>query len=115
MQQGGVTRSRTPCSPWGPYIVDLTLTVQEESQMTVDLVVRGGTVVDGSGSVGYRADVGIQAGRIIEIGHVAGRGAREIDADGLLVTPGFIDGHTHLDAQVNWDPYGPSAWHGVTT
>ncbi|GAA4951714.1 amidohydrolase family protein [Yinghuangia aomiensis] len=85
-----------------------------------DLVIRGGTVVDGSGLPGYRADVGITGGRITRIGRIpreaSQRGTDEIDAAGHLVTPGFIDGHTHMDAQVFWDEQGScSAWHGVTT
>jgi N-acyl-D-aspartate/D-glutamate deacylase len=81
-----------------------------------DLVVRGGTVVDGSGAPRYRADVGVRAGRIVSIGRIRDRGVEEIDAEGQFVTPGFIDGHTHLDAQVNWDPLGTSVcWHGVTS
>jgi len=81
-----------------------------------DLVVRGGLVVDGSGADPFTADVGIRDGRIAAVGRVSGRGAREIDADGLVVTPGFIDGHTHLDAQLFWDKLGTnSCWHGVTT
>ncbi|NUU22303.1 MAG: amidohydrolase family protein [Streptomycetaceae bacterium] len=81
-----------------------------------DLVIRGGTVVDGSGLPGYRADVGVTAGRIVRIGRIPGRGRAEVDASGLVVTPGFIDGHTHMDAQVFWDEQGScSAWHGVTT
>ena len=84
--------------------------------MAIDLVLRGGTVVDGSGQKAFTADVAVKDGRIAEIGKVAGKGAREIDADGLLVTPGFIDGHTHFDAQINWDPLGTSScWHGVTS
>ena len=84
--------------------------------MTLDLVVRNGTVVDGSGAPRYRADVGIRAGRIVEIGRIRTQAARSIDADGLIVAPGFIDGHTHMDAQVAWDPYGScSCWHGVTS
>ena len=81
-----------------------------------DLVIRGGTIVDGSGSEPYRADVAITDGRIESIGRVNEPGSEEIDADGCVVTPGFIEGHTHLDAQVMWDPLGtPSCWHGVTT
>src|SRR5262249_37530345 len=84
--------------------------------MAIDLVVRGGTVVDGSGKPGFTADLAVEDGRIVEIGTVAAKGARELDADGLLVTPGFIDGHTHFDAQINWDPLGTSScWHGVTS
>jgi N-acyl-D-aspartate/D-glutamate deacylase len=83
--------------------------------MALDLVIRGGTVVDGSGKPRYGADLGIKDGRIVEIGKV-GDSARTIDADGLIVAPGFIDGHTHMDAQVAWDPLGScSCWHGVTS
>jgi len=82
----------------------------------VDLVVRGGTVVDGSGGAARTADVAVADGRIVEVGRVAARGRREVAADGLLVTPGFIDIHTHYDGQATWDPYiTPSSWHGVTT
>ena len=84
--------------------------------MSYDLVVRGGTVVDGSGLGSYRADVGVVGDRIAAIGRICDRGAKEVDAHGLAVTPGFIDCHTHLDAQFFWDPLGTnSCWHGVTT
>jgi N-acyl-D-amino-acid deacylase len=84
--------------------------------MAFDLVVRGGTVVDGSGRPRFRADVGVVDGRIARIGRIKDRGTEEIDAEGHLVTPGFIDGHTHFDAQVFWDGLGTCAsWHGVTS
>lgn len=81
-----------------------------------DLVIRGGTLADGSGEPVREADVAVEGGRIVAVGRVAERGRREIDAKGLLVTPGFVDIHTHYDAQVTWDPMlTPSSWHGVTT
>lgn len=81
-----------------------------------DLVVRGGTVANGLGSPLVEADVAITGGLIAEVGTVAGRGAEEIDAKGLLVTPGFVDVHTHFDGQATWDDrLVPSTWHGVTT
>jgi N-acyl-D-aspartate/D-glutamate deacylase len=84
--------------------------------MEYDLVIRGGTVVDGSGLPGERADVGIVGERIARIGRFRERGRHELDASGCVVTPGFVDGHTHMDAQVMWDPEGTSScWHGVTT
>jgi N-acyl-D-amino-acid deacylase len=84
--------------------------------MGLDLLIRNGTIVDGSGAARYRGDVGVRDGRIVEIGHVGSVAERTIDADGLIVAPGFVDGHTHMDAQVAWDPIGScSCWHGVTT
>jgi N-acyl-D-aspartate/D-glutamate deacylase len=81
-----------------------------------DLVIRGGRVVDGSGSPERVADVAVDGNVIAAVGKVGARGRREIDADGLLVTPGFVDIHTHYDGQATWDPYlTPSSWHGVTS
>lgn len=84
--------------------------------MTHDLVIRNGLVVDGTGAGPIRADVAVDGDRITEVGPVEGRGTRELDADGRYVTPGFVDIHTHLDAQLAWDPIGSSScWHGVTS
>ncbi len=81
-----------------------------------DLVIRNGTVIDGTGLPKYRADVGLSGDRIAAIGRIRERGKEEIDATGQVVSPGFIDGHTHMDSQVFWDPLGScSCWHGVTT
>jgi len=85
--------------------------------MAHDLIIRNGTIIDGTGAQGFRADVAIDGDRITALGDLsAAQAAREIDASGLIVSPGFIDLHTHLDAQVAWDPMmTSSSWHGVTT
>ena len=81
-----------------------------------DLVIRNGLVVDGTGAPARQADVAIDDGVVAAIGEVNDLGREEIDADGLLVTPGFVDIHTHFDGQITWDPLlTPSFWHGVTT
>jgi N-acyl-D-aspartate/D-glutamate deacylase len=84
-----------------------------------DILIRGGMIVDGTGGSPYRADVAIKDGRISEIGKAGSglsRATRTIDADGLMVTPGWVDIHTHYDGQATWDPYmSPSSWNGVTT
>jgi N-acyl-D-aspartate/D-glutamate deacylase len=81
-----------------------------------DLVVRNGTVVDGSGRPPFRADVAVNDGRVVAVGRVRERAAQQVDAEGHYVAPGFIEVHSHMDAQVFWDPMGTCAsWHGVTT
>lgn len=84
--------------------------------MSHDLVIRGGSIVDGTGAAPYSGDVAIDGDQISAIGQVDEKGTEEINADGLVVSPGFIDLHTHLDAQIGWDPQVTSvSWHGVTT
>jgi N-acyl-D-aspartate/D-glutamate deacylase len=81
-----------------------------------DIVIRGGTIVDGTGKASFSGDVAIAGGRIAAVGGKLGPGKREIDAAGLMVTPGWVDVHTHYDGQAMWDPLlAPSCWHGVTT
>ena len=84
--------------------------------MDFDLVIRGGTIMDGTGRPGVRGEVGIRDGRIATLGEVKGAAAQTIDAGGLVVAPGFVDIHTHYDAQILWDRMMTiSPWHGVTT
>ena len=84
--------------------------------MRADLVIRGGTVVDGSGGPAVVADVVVAGDRIAAVGRHDGPAAEVIDARGKLVTPGFVDIHTHLDAQLTWDPLGsPACFHGITS
>src|SRR6266481_7053199 len=92
-----------------------SLATLEERSMH-DIVIRGGTVIDGTGKAAFTGDVAIAGERIAEVGGKLGPARREIDATGLLVTPGWVDVHTHYDGQAMWDPLlGPSCWHGVTT
>ncbi len=84
--------------------------------MEYDLIIRAGTIVDGSGLPRYQADLGILGDRIATIGKIRASAKEVIDAEGRVVAPGFIDGHTHMDAQVFWDPLGTcSCWHGITS
>ncbi len=81
-----------------------------------DLVIRGGTIVDGTGGPSYKGDIAIDGGLITAVGKVDAKGREEIDATDRIVTPGFVDVHTHYDGQATWDPeMAPSSWHGVTT
>ncbi len=81
-----------------------------------DTVIRGGTIIDGTGAPGFVGDVALDGGRITQVGGKAGPGRREFRAEGRIVTPGWVDAHTHYDGQATWDPIlAPSSWHGVTT
>ncbi|MEM7020929.1 MAG: amidohydrolase family protein, partial [Pseudomonadota bacterium] len=81
-----------------------------------DVVIRGGQIIDGSGQTPFEGDVALQDGKVAAVGEVSGQGKREIDANGALVTPGFVDIHTHYDGQATWDNcLAPSSWHGVTS
>src|SRR5262245_49069102 len=92
------------------------LTTREEQAMSLDLVIKNGWVGDGSGQPRYRGDVGVRGGRIATIGRIRESAREVIDAEGHVVAPGFVDGHTHMDAQIFWDPLGTcSCWHGVTS
>src|SRR5271169_5877129 len=81
-----------------------------------DIVIRGGTILDGTGTAGFVGDVAIDGNHLAQVGGKAGPSKREINASGLLVTPGWVDVHTHYDGQATWDSMlGPSSWHGVTS
>src|SRR3977135_3757289 len=84
--------------------------------MTLDLVVKNGMIVDGTGLPRYRGDIGVKDGKIAEIGRIASAARETLDAEGHVVTPVFVDGHTHMDAQIFWDPIGTSScFQGVTS
>src|SRR5579884_2862796 len=88
----------------------------ERERAMHDIVIRGGAIIDGTGRPGFTGDIAIDGARIAAVGGKAGPARRVIDADGLLVTPGWVDVHTHYDGQATWDPVlAPSSWHGVTT
>ncbi len=93
------------------------MSTRDETQASgFDLIIRGARIVDGTGLPAYVSDVGIRGERIAKIGRIDGEAARVIDAEGLLLVPGFIDVHTHYDVQLDWDPIAtPSCWHGITT
>ena len=81
-----------------------------------DLVIRNGTIMDGTGGEPYEGDIAITADKIVDVGGSIGMGREELDASDRLVTPGFVDLHTHFDAQIGWDPMlTPVSWHGVTS
>ncbi len=105
-----------PSIPWQLTGPDGRLWLMGMHEAAFDLVIRNGTLIDGSGGPGTRGDVAVVGDRIIAVGEVDGSGRRELNAEGLAVTPGFVDAHTHMDAQVFWDDLGRSTcWHGVTS
>ena len=89
---------------------------QINRNLKFDVVIRGGTIIDGTGKDSFKGDVAILGNKILEVGSFQGEGIKEVNAEGLIVTPGFIDIHTHYDGQAIWDNYlKPSSIHGVTT
>ena len=81
-----------------------------------DLIIKNGTIIDGTGSPRKMSDIAIKNGKISEIGKISGQSKRVINAENKFITPGWVDIHTHYDGQATWDPYlTPSSWHGVTT
>src|SRR5262245_27647832 len=99
-----------------PIIPEVQYYAVRRDASMLDLVIKNGMVIDGSGMPRYPADIGVKHGRIATIGRIRERAREVIDADGQVVSPGFIDGHTHMDAQIFWDPLGTcSCWHGITT
>ena len=84
--------------------------------MAYDLVIKNGSIVDGSGIPGFSGDIAVKGDRIAAVGKVEGPARRTLDADGLVVAPGFIDHHTHMDGQIFWDPLASSScYHGITS
>src|SRR5207248_1988504 len=116
------TMSRSPVRPVylppAPYRSTVRPIGKKERSMAheYDVVIRGGTVMDGNGGMPFVADIAVRDGKIAAVGAVTGSGADEVDARGHAVTPGFVDIHTHYDGQAMWDSHlAPSSWHGVTT
>src|SRR5438128_2600060 len=118
MRPGSRRSARTGCcTTTSPSFTTLPIEILRGVAMSFDLLIRGGTVVDGSGAPPILADVAVARGQIAEVAASISAGAkRTIDARGMTVTPGFIDPHTHYDAQICWDrEITPSSWHGITT
>src|SRR5581483_2239495 len=123
LRRGGIRRNHwSPARPSGDTRPTKTDSARHQAPRRKreagmhDIVIRGGTIVDGTGKAAFSGDVAIADGKIAAVGGKQGPGRREIDAAGLMVTPGWVDVHTHYDGQAMWDPLlAPSCWHGVTT